>query len=136
MPTADTNVILRWMLDDVPDLTETAGQVLTQFPRCVVPDVALVETVCVLERVMNLPRSTVVLLVEALLAQANIDADRETWAEAMAAYQSHPKLSIADTFLAALSRRTGRVPLFTFDQRLATQLPAAKLPQQSSPTLP
>jgi len=129
VPTADTNVILRWMLDDVPDLTEAASQVLTQFPRCVVPDVALVESVFVLERVMCLPRPTVAQLVEALLAEANIDADRETWAEAITGYQSHPKLSIVDTFLAAQSRQSGRVPLYTFDQKLAKQLPVANLPK-------
>ncbi|MCL2787376.1 MAG: PIN domain-containing protein [Micrococcales bacterium] len=128
MPTADTNVVLRWMLDDVPDLTEAADRVLTQIPRCVVPDVALVEAVYVLERVMRLPRSTVAQLAEALLAEANVDADRETWADALAAYHSHPKLSMANTFLAAQSRRSGRVPLYTFDQKLANQLPVAELP--------
>ena len=118
------------MLDDVPELTQAAGQVLTQFPRCVVPDVALVESVYVLERVMRLPRGTTGQLVEALLAEANIEADRETWAAAIAAYQAHPKLSIIDCFLSAQASHSGRVPLYTFDQKLAKQMPAAELVKQ------
>ncbi|MCL2594603.1 MAG: PIN domain-containing protein [Promicromonosporaceae bacterium] len=129
MPTADTNIILRWMLDDVPELTDAADRVLTQSQRCVVPNVAIIEAVYVLERVMRLPRATIVQLVEALLAEANIDAEREIWKVALADYESHPKLSAADTFLAAAADRAGRVPLYTFDQKLAKQNRVAQLPQ-------
>ena len=130
MPTADANVILRWLLDDAPELTPVANAVITKAPRCVVPDVALVEVVYVLERVMGVPRASVVKSIEALLGQANVDAERATWTAALADYLAHPKLSIADVFLAAEASHMGRLPFYTFDAKLARQVEAAEQPKR------
>lgn len=128
MPTADTNAILRWMLNDVPRITERAAEILTEAPRCVVPDAALIEVVYVLEGVMGAPRSSIVTAIEVLLAEADFDAERSTWTVALAEYQAHPKLSIVDTFLAAQAVHSGRGSLYTFDAKLAEQIEVARLP--------
>lgn len=122
MPTVDTNVLLRWLLDDVPEQTAAAGALLTGEQRCVVPDVALIETVFVLDRVLLLSRPTIARSVEAILAVANLDLDRSVWRAALDDYLDHPKLSISDTFLAAQASASGRLPLYTFDKKLANQL--------------
>ncbi|MCL1899057.1 MAG: PIN domain-containing protein [Promicromonosporaceae bacterium] len=116
------------MLNDVPRITERAAEILTEAPRCVVPDAALIEVVYVLEGVMGAPRSSIVTAIEVLLAEADFDAERSTWTVALAEYQAHPKLSIVDTFLAAQAVHSGRGSLYTFDAKLAEQIEVARLP--------
>ena len=77
MLTLDANVLLRWLLNDVPDQAAAAEALLSQAERFVVPDVVLIETVYVLERVMLLSRKTVALSVELVFGQANLAVDRE-----------------------------------------------------------
>lgn len=127
MLTLDANVLLRWLLNDVPDQAAAAEALLSQAERFVVPDVVLIETVYVLERVMLLSRKTVALSVELVLGQANLAVDREVWRAALDDYLAHPKLSVADTFLHAQARAADRGPLLTFDRALARQLPGASL---------
>ena len=127
MSTLDTNIVLRWLLADVPEQTAAAEALLAGGTRCVVPDVTLVETVFVLERVMRLTRPTVVQAVETVLAIADVEVDRGLWHAALVDYLAYPKLSIADTYLAALATASGRLPLYTFDRKLANQLGAAQL---------
>lgn len=67
MPTIDTNVLLRWLLDDVPAQTAVADALLSTGERVRVPELALVETVYVLERVMELSRATVAQSIEAIM---------------------------------------------------------------------
>lgn len=127
MPSLDTNIVLRWLLDDVEEQTAAADALLAGPERCDVPDVVLIETVYVLERVMRLSRVTIVQSIEALFAVAGVDADRALWRTALDDYLAHPKLSVADTYLAARAQATQRLPLYTFDRKLANQLAAAEL---------
>lgn len=127
MPTLDTNVLLRWILGDVPAQSAAAERLIAGGSRCVVPDIAVLETVHVLERVMSLSRTTVVHSIEMILGVASIDVDRTLWRAALDDYLAHPKLSIADTFLTAQARAHHRTPLYTFDRKLANQLPDVEL---------
>jgi len=127
MPMLDTNVLLRWILNDVPEQTASAEKLLTSGTSCIVPDIALLETVYVLERVMRLSRATIAQSIETLLSVADLELDRALWLTALKSYFTHPKLSIADTYLAALAQKTNRLPLYTFDHKLANQLEPAEL---------
>ena len=128
MPTVDTNVLLRWMLDDVPELTPRADLIITKPPKCVVPNEALIEVVYVLERVIGASRPAVAQSLETLFAVANVAADRELWTQCLTDYLGHPKLSIVDVFLAAQAVRARKIPLYTFDGKLAKQIEVAELP--------
>lgn len=128
MPTIDANILLRWLLDDVPSQTAAAEKLLTGSGKYAVPDIALIETAFVLERVMLLSRTTVAQSVELVLGLAAADVNRQIWRMALDDYLTHPKLSIADTFLHAHATATKRLPLLTFDQKLARQLTGAELP--------
>lgn len=127
MPTLDTNILLRWLLDDVPDQTDAVERLLAGGVRCFVPDVTLIETVYVLERVLRLPRTTIAASIELILEVANLELDRPLWKSAVEEYLAHPKLSIADTFLAAQATSSMNTPLYTFARKLANQLPGAEL---------
>jgi predicted nucleic acid-binding protein len=53
--------------------------------------------------------------------------NRELFIEILPIYAGHPKLSFVDCYLEVLARRTGAVPLLTFDKKLANQLSGAQL---------
>lgn len=127
MPSLDTNVLLRWLLDDVPEQTAAADELMSSGARLTVPDVALTETVYVLERVVGLSRATVALSVETVLGVASVDVDRALWREVLADYLRHPKVPVTDSYLAAAARAAGGTPLWTFDRKFARQIEGSEL---------
>lgn len=127
VPTLDTNLILRWLLDDVPLQTQAVDRLFGKSAELVAPDVALIETIFVLERVMKIPRPATVEAINSLMSMANVNMDRALWASALEHYEQSPKLSIADIFLALQADRDGHSPLLTFDRKLAKQMPSAQL---------
>jgi predicted nucleic acid-binding protein len=78
---------------------------------------------------MKLSRNTIVGMIESLFSETNIDAGREIWTIALTDYSNHPKLSITDCFLAAQCANTHRIPLYTFDDKLAKQIKVAQHPK-------
>lgn len=127
MPSLDTNCLLRWLLDDVPAETQRVVQRLAAHPRLAISDVALIEVTFVLERVMKLSRPTVVAALNALAAESSFAFDRSFWRSVADDYLTHPKLSIADVYLALDAGRREASPLLTFDRRLARQLDGTEL---------
>ena len=49
MPSLDTNCLLRWLLDDIPEQTELVTSLINSEESFAVSDVALIETVFVRE---------------------------------------------------------------------------------------
>lgn len=127
MATIDTNVLLRWVLNDVPAQAAAAETLLTNGEQHFIPDAALIETVFVLDKVCQLSRSTVVASVELIMGVSQLSLDRPLWRTALDDYLTHPKLSISDTFLTAVANATRKLPLYTFDKKLANQLEGAEL---------
>jgi predicted nucleic acid-binding protein len=119
--------MLRWLLDDVPEQFAAVDRLLADGGQYRLADVAMVEVGFVLERVLQLSRALVADNLAAVLAVASIEVDRPLWHRAIAEYRSHPKLSIADCYLATQAGSTGQAPLYTFDRKLANQLDAAQL---------
>lgn len=126
MPSIDTNVALRWLLDDVPEQTERATALLRSGTRFSIDDATMIEVVYVLEKVLRISRTSVASAVRTLMAEASLAPDRAHWTTTIALYEQHPKLSIADIHLAQRARERNDT-LFTFDQKLANQLPTAQL---------
>lgn len=122
MPNLDTNALLRWLLGDVPRQTALVEKLLTSGESFVVDDAALIETIFVLEKVMKISRPTVVTAIRTLLSTASLDIDRSRWDTLAGDYLAHPKMSIADLYLAAKARESGETPLYSFDKKLAAQV--------------
>lgn len=127
MPSVDTNVLLRWLLADVPAQAERVDQLLAAGEQFVVDDAALIEVVFVLERVMRFGRPSIADAVITVISTAAFDLDRTRWSHLIADYVDHPKLSVADLYLARRARERGATPLYTFDSKLATQVDDAQL---------
>jgi len=127
MPALDTNCLLRWILGDVPEQAARVDALLGSGETIVISDVALIETVFVLEKVKKINRATIEKVVALIVGQDAVLCNRDFFLELIPVYVGHPALSFVDCYLAVLAQKTDTAPLFTFDKKLATQLPAAKL---------
>lgn len=129
MASVDTNVLLRWLLGDMPKQAERVDRLITSGATLVVEDAALIETVFVLERVMLLSRASIANAIATVISTAafDLDLDRDWWRSVSADYLAHPKLSVADVYLAHRAAARQATPLYTFDRKLASQLAGAEL---------
>ncbi|MFT4213504.1 MAG: hypothetical protein QM622_01830 [Microbacterium sp.] len=96
MPSLDTNCLLRWLLDNVPEQTARVDVFLVAHSRVTIPDVALIEVVFVLERVMKIPRASVAAAMGGLAAEKTFSFDRAFWDTVIEVYLAHPRLSVAE----------------------------------------
>jgi predicted nucleic-acid-binding protein len=127
LPSLDTNCLLRWVLGDVPEQTVLMNDLIASGKSLTAADAVLIETIFVLEKVKKISRDSVEQALMVIIGQATIKCRRELFTEALSLYRVHPKLSFIDCYLSVLARQTGEDPLFTFDQKLAKQLPGVTL---------
>ncbi len=127
MASLDTNVLLRWLLQDVPEQTKQVDALLSTGQRFRIDDAALIEVVFVLERVMALDRSTICDAVDVIISTSCLDLDRPLWGAVCSTYADHPKLSVTDIYLALRAARAEETPLLTFDRKMAGQLDGVSL---------
>jgi len=127
MPSLDTNCLLRWLLDDVPEQTALVTSFIDSEESITVADVALIETVFVLEKLKKIRRETIEKTIMMIIRKDNILCNRDLFIEILPIYTSHPKLSIIDCYLEVLARKTGAAPLLTLDKKLANQLSGAQI---------
>jgi len=119
MISLDTNVVLRFLLNDVPEQTEKAVEVITS-NKVYVTDVVIVETIYVLEKVIQLTRKDITELSTSFLGFANVVHNPLFLLDAIILYDKHPSLSIVDCYASAEAREYGN-KLVTFDKRLLSQ---------------
>ena len=127
MASIDTNVLLRWILHDIPEQADDVDRLLASGQRFVVDDAAIIETVFVLERVLGVSRATVAQTVRLLATTGCLIFDRGLWERVITEYTQHAKLSIADVYLATRASDRDATPLYTFDRKLASQSTEAEL---------
>ena len=127
MPSLDTNCLLRWLLDDIPEQTSLVTAVVNSGENIAVADAALIETIFVLEKIKKISRETIEKAMLTIVKKETIVCSRELFLEVLPLYTKHPKLSFVDCYLEVLSRRTDATPLLTFDKKLANQLSGASL---------
>lgn len=123
----DANVVLRLLLQDVPEQHELAVSLLRSPGALVVSDTALIETIFVLGRAYELSRPQQAEAILGLLRQPDIAGSVEHFESAFALFLAHPKLSFEDCYLLVEAERSGDRPLWTFDKKLATQTDAELL---------
>ncbi|MFT3889090.1 MAG: PIN domain-containing protein [Arachnia sp.] len=119
---ADANVLLRLLLNDVP-AQHSAALALVARGELRVSDVAVAETVFVLGRHYELSRRQLHGAMRRLLLQPQIVASGKALA-ALETYLEHPKLSFEDCLLVEHARHDAAQPLWTFDRKLANQTSA------------
>ena len=127
MPSLDTNCLLRWLLNDIPEQASLVTELINSGDNLAVADAVLIETVFILEKLKKISRETIEKAIMAVIENDSILCNKELFTEILPVYYSHPKLSFVDCYLEAFARKTGNTPLLTFDKKLAYQLSGTKL---------
>ncbi|HVW22936.1 MAG TPA: PIN domain-containing protein [Candidatus Saccharimonadales bacterium] len=124
MNSLDTNVVLRYLLDDVPEQTPKAAAIIDN-SASYVTDVVVTEVVFVLERVIGLERTDISRLIQAFLSLPNLIYNDYLLDGVLELYLQQPLLSFVDCY-AAIEAKLYANRLVTFDKQLAKH-GAAKL---------
>ena len=124
----DTSLLVRIIVKDNPKLYKKALRILSDTDTVfTIEDVAIMEMIHVLESIYGYSRTEISDAVNLLSDMNNLRLNRPVFASVVPLYLAHPKLSFNDCYLAIMSKYHSAEPLFTFDKKLAAQLPSAKL---------
>ncbi|TFD51105.1 type II toxin-antitoxin system VapC family toxin [Cryobacterium sp. Hh7] len=124
---SDANIVLRLLLNDVPEQHVATVSLLQAGGSFVVSDIALVETEFVLGRAYGLNREQQREAIQGLVNLPQIVANAALFDRALALFVGHPKLSFEHCCLVTSAELTSNQPLYTFDRKLAGQTDARLL---------
>lgn len=120
MDAVDTNVLVRYLLQDDPEMGPAAARLVDGERRLGVSLVALAETAFVLSRNYGAPREEVVDLMVEMLRKRNIQTlgvDKELAASALLLCRPSGRVNYADALINADARAHEVGKLYTFDER-------------------
>lgn len=118
----DTNVLLRLILGDIPEQTKQAEKWIAEH-TCHIADLALTETIFVLEKVYEMPRSDITKNITAIVRNPDFGCNRVLFEKALPVYKHNQSVSINDCLLATYAEINQASPLATFDKKLAKVYP-------------
>jgi predicted nucleic-acid-binding protein len=125
----DTNILLRLILDDIPEQSLIVEKLLADGKVFEIADAALFEMVFVLEKLYRINREQVAKSVLALVRNAQFSCNRKLFESIMPLYREEPRLSIIDCALHQYAKLNNATPLFTFDIALHKSFPdSTKIP--------
>ena len=111
----DTNVLIRHLTGDPPELAAAATRFLAEAEDLLLPDLILAEVAYVLESFYATPRAQVATTLRAVLAFPAIRVlDADLLQRAVEVYEVH-RLDFADAYLVASAERTGVGIIASFD---------------------
>jgi len=116
MNSLDTNVTLRYLLNDIPEQAIKAKAIITN-SSCYVTDVVLTEIVFVLEKVIGMERSDIVSLIKTFLSLPNLIYNDYFLDETIDLYGEKKALSFVDCYAATEARMYNNT-LLTYDKLL------------------
>lgn len=118
---ADTNVLLRAILDDHPQQSPVAQAALSEAEIVAISPTTLCELVWVLRQRYKRPRSEAVAILKALVGAPNVAIERQAVETGIALEESGG--DFADAVVAFGGRQLGGETFLTFDKRAARLLP-------------
>jgi predicted nucleic acid-binding protein len=114
----DTNVLIRHLTGDQPELAARATRYLANAEDLLLPDLILAEIAYVLESFYETPRAQVATTLRAVLAFPAIRVlDADLLQRAVEVYEIH-RLDFADAYLVATAERTGVGVIASFDRSI------------------
>ncbi len=114
----DTNILIRHIISDPPDLAVRAGAFIDEADELLVPDLIVAETVHVLESVYELSRDEVAAFVRSVISYWSIRTQNPALlAKALDIYQDH-RIDFAEAYLAAAAETTGVGAVASFDRAI------------------
>jgi predicted nucleic-acid-binding protein len=117
MRAVDTNVLVRLLVRDDAKQVATAEAFIA--PGAWVPALALAETTWVLSAVYECAPDAVATAIEMLLNHQHLALqDADAVAQALEQFRRRPAVEFSDCLMQAIARKTGNVPLGTFDRAM------------------
>ena len=124
----DTNIIVRLIMKDAPEqCLKIQDMLMRQGVRYEVADLAVTETVYVLQTWYNWTRHGIVDALTSVLEDFGLNYNRALFEQVFPMYLECPKLSFNDCCLAGYAMLNQAEPLWTFDKALAKESGTAKL---------
>jgi predicted nucleic-acid-binding protein len=118
MRAVDTHVLVRLIARDDEAQVHAAEKFVAG--GAWVSHIVLVDTVWVLDAVMELPAGRIAIAVEMLLNHEHLTMqDADTVSRALRHFRKSPALGFSDCLVLECARQAGHLPLGTFDRRLA-----------------
>src|SRR5215210_2679917 len=112
----DTNVLIRHLTGDPPDMAARATALLGSGERLLLADLVLAECVYVLESFYELDRERVATLVRAAIGHPTIETvDPPSLLRALEVYETE-RLDFAEAYLVAQAEATGVGEIVSFDR--------------------
>jgi predicted nucleic-acid-binding protein len=122
----DTNVLVRLLVRDNPRQLAVAEKFVAK--GAWVSHIVLVETLWVLDAVYERSAEQIAAAVERLLAHAELTLqDAEVVVAALTQFRAKPMLGFSDCLVLEIARRSGHLPLGTFDRQLGKLAGACRL---------
>lgn len=121
VPMLDTNCLLRWFLNDVPEQTRRVQALLDGGLSLIVDDVVIIEAIFAMQTNGKLDRTVIADFLQVAMAFP-IAMDRKLWSDVLDTWVKCPKLSVVDVYLSAKAHASGQIPVYTFDQKMINQL--------------
>ena len=114
----DTNVLIRHLTGDPPDLASRATAYLATDETLVLPDLILAEVVYVLESFYEVPRNRVAELARSIITFGSIQTvDAGLLLRAVEVYEVH-RIDFSDAYLVALAETAGVADIASFDRAI------------------
>jgi predicted nucleic-acid-binding protein len=126
MNAIDTNVLVRLLVRDDPGQLDAAEKFVAK--GAWVSHVVLVETLWVLDAVYSRSAQQIAAAVVRLLAHSELTLqDADVVAAALGHFRAKPALGFSDCLVLEIARRSGHMPLGTFDRQLGKVAGAHRL---------
>jgi predicted nucleic acid-binding protein len=123
MVTLDTNILARYLLNDIPDHSERARNLLRSAAHgdeaLFLPASVFVEISHLMTRRRSIPRQRVATALMQLLRFEGIHIqERDAVADALTFWEATGGLSFVDCYHIALTRHLGMTQIYTFDRKM------------------
>jgi predicted nucleic-acid-binding protein len=117
MRAVDTNVLVRLVTRDDPRQVAAAESFVEK--GAWVPQLALAEATWVLSAVYDLDAAAIATAIEMLLHHKDLTLEEsEVVSNALGIFRRRPALGFSDCLMLEVARKTGHLPLGTFDRNL------------------
>ena len=114
----DTNVLIRHLTGDPPDLAARATSFLAGADELLLPDLIVAEIVYVLESYYEVPTEDVARLVRSVIAFAPIQTlDPAVLLRSLEVYETH-RIDFAEAYLVASAEAAGIPDIVSFDRSI------------------
>ncbi len=122
MTLVDTNVILRYLLNDIPEQADEAATII-ESGAFTLPEI-IAEVIYVLIKLYNIPREEIESIILPIFDEISIE-NTDVITTAVSLY-SETKFDFVDCIIIARKKILGE-DVFTFDKKLANRLKAEKI---------